>query len=481
VPFTDATVSRLAGSTHNLWRKVVRYRGVGLLGLNAHPSHRKGGLRTEAEVRAVARSIKARAWTVTFAGLGINLALGVLYSWSVVAKTLTKPLAEGGWGWSAGQASLPYAIAVGVFAISMVFAGRAQDRFGPRIVATIGGALCGIGMMVSGFATADSALPITVGFGVLTGIGIGLGYASATPAAVKWFPPSRKGLITGLVVAGFGLASVYIAPLTTWLLHTQQVAGTFRILGVAFFVVTVGLAQLLRNPPVGYTPAENNAATADTADAPAASRTDYEWTEMVRTRQFALLWLMFAFASFAGLMIIGHMAKIAALQLTSIDLGFVLVAVLALGNASGRVVAGLVADKLGGIRTMLGVFVLQAAMMGLLAISATPLALVPVAAVVGFCYGANLSLFPSTTAGYFGTKNLGVNYGLVFTAWGVGGVFGSLTAGSIVDSTGSYGVAYTIAAGLCLAAAALTFGTKPPAPRVMPISIERDGTKQAAA
>lgn len=417
------------------------------------------------------RSVSLRAWVVTLAGLGINLALGVLYSWSVIAKTLTKPLAEGGWGWTSGAASLPYAIACGVFAVAMVFAGRAQDRFGPRIVATIGGTLCGVGMIVSSFATPESALPVILGFGVLTGIGIGLGYAAATPAAVKWFPPSRKGFVTGIVVAGFGLASVYIAPLTTWLLGAQQVEGTFRILGIAFLLVTVGLSQLLQNPPAGYAPPAEKPASAAHKEATGHSE-DYEWHEMVRTRQFALMWLMYAFASFAGLMIIGHMAKIAALQLTSIDLGFVLVAVLAIGNASGRVVAGAVADRVGGIRTMLGVFVLQAAMMGVLAVSSAALSLVPVAAGVGFCYGANLSLFPSTTAGYFGTKNMGVNYGLVFTAWGVGGVFGSLTAGSIVDSTGTYGVAYAIAAGLCLVAAALTFATRPPEPRALPVSVE---------
>ena len=148
-------------------------------------------------------------------------------------------------------------------------------------------------------------------------------------------------------------------------------------------------------------------------------------------------------------MIIGHMAKITAKQLPAgLDLGFFLVAVLALGNAAGRIVAGIVADRIGGVRTMTAVFVTQAALMGL-AFSATPLALVPVAVAVGFCYGANLSLFPSTTAGFFGTKNLGVNYGLVFTAWGMGGVFGSMTAGTIVDSTGSYGLAYAVALPSC--------------------------------
>lgn len=419
----------------------------------------------------------SRGWIVALAGLGINLALGVLYSWSVIAKTLTKPVAAGGWGWTAGQASLPYAIAVGVFAVTMVFAGRAQDRFGPRIVATLGGALCGLGLVVASFGSAGNALPLLAGFGGLTGFGIGLGYAASTPAAVKWFAAERKGFITGLVVAGFGLASIYIAPLTTWLLHTRHVSGTFRVLGVAFIVVTVVLAQLLTNPPAGYV-AESRPTAARSAGG--AKRADeYEWTEMMRTPQFALLWLMYACSAFAGLMIIGHMAKIAAAQLPGVDLGFVLVAVLAVGNASGRVVAGIVADRVGGIRTMLVVFVAQAALMGALAFAGSTALLVPVAALVGFCYGANLSLFPSTTAGYFGTRNMGVNYGLVFTAWGVGGVFGSMTAGTIVDSTGAYSLAYAVAAGLCLFAASLTFATKPPHPRAEPVSLP-DAAEKAA-
>lgn len=417
------------------------------------------------------RTTTSRGWIVTLAGLGINLALGVLYAWSIVAKSL---VAE--WGWTVGSASLPYALAVGVFALSMVFAGRAQDRLGPRVVATMGGALTGLGMIVASLASNGNGTPIVLGFGVMAGVGIGLGYAAATPAAVKWFPPARKGLITGLVVSGFGLASVYIAPLTQTLLAEYGISATFRFLGIGFLIATVGLAQLLKNPPAGYVPATSGAtpvrgqgiAAAAGAVAPAVTPPvvprDFEWREMVRTRQFALLWLMYAFAAFAGLMIIGHMAKIAALQLSGVDLGFVLVGVLALGNAAGRVVAGVVSDKIGGIRTMFVVFVLQAVMMGLLWVSGTPAMLVPVAAFVGFCYGANLSLFPSTTAGYFGTRNLGVNYGLVFTAWGVGGVFGSMTAGSIVDSTGSYAIAYAVAAGLCLFAAGLTFVTTPPAP-----------------
>ena len=309
----------------------------------------------------MARTAASRGWIVTFAGLGLNLALGILYSWSIIAKTLSKSVAEGGWGWSAGEASLPYAVAVGVFALSMVFAGRAQDRFGPRVVATLGGALCGAGLLVASLGTQTQRLPIVLGFGLLTGLGIGLGYAAATPAAVKWFSPARKGLITGIVVSGFGLASVYIAPLTSWLLGAYGVAGTFRTLGVAFTFVTITFASLLSNPPAGVRASHLRPRRPLRRRGVAA---DYDWREMVRTKQFVLLWLMYAFAAFAGLMIIGHMAKIAALQLSAIDLGFVLVAVLAIGNALGRLVAGIVADRIGGIPTMRIVFIAQAVMMG---------------------------------------------------------------------------------------------------------------------
>lgn len=404
-------------------------------------------------------SSNKKGWIVTLAGLGINLALGVLYSWSVISKALQDPKA--GWGWSAQQASLPYSIACGVFAIMMVFAGRAQDKFGPRLVASIGGALTGMGLIIASFAAKTDTFLMIAGFGILAGTGIGLGYASATPAAIKWFPPAKKGLISGIVVSGFGLASAYIAPATQGLLGAFGINRTFLILGIAFFVATVLLSQLLVNPPDGY-----SVGSASTAKGVPVRQDEYEWHEMIKTLQFYLLWLMYAFASFAGLMIIGHLAKIAAAQLPGVELGFLLVAILAIGNASGRVIAGMVSDKLGRTRTMLLVFVLQALMMLVLA-SATSVPLLVLAALfIGFNYGANLSLFPSITADYFGTKNLGVNYGLVFTAWGIGGVFGGMVAARIVDATGSYNLSYTVAAVLCAAAAALTFVTK--APRAVP-------------
>lgn len=419
----------------------------------------------------------SRGALVTLAGAGINLALGVLYTWSVVAKTLTQTADQGGtYLWTSQQANWPYAVAVGTFALMMVFAGRAQDRLGPRWVATAGGVLVGSGLLVASLSPTTlgaGTFPtlMTVGFGLLTGSGIGLAYAATTPAAVKWFHPSRKGLITGIVVGGFGMAPVYAAPLTTALLKAYGVSATFQILGVAFLVVIVALAQLLRNPDADFVPAvpasfEKRPASA--RGSVTALKAEYSWHEMLRKPQFYVLWLMYMFVAFAGLMMIGHMAKIAA-QLfdaeTAKTMGFVLVVALALGNGTGRPVTGIISDRIGRKWTMVAVFLSQAVVMLLLGRATSIPMLLLVVAAIGFNYGANLTLFPATTADYFGTRNLGVNYGLLFTAWGIGGVFGSQVAAGIVDRTGSYAVAYTTSAVLCLLAVGLAVIVRPPRPR----------------
>src|SRR4030042_3770488 len=190
-----------------------------------------------------------RGWIVTFSGMGLNLALGVLYSWSVFGKQFTDAVDKGGFGWSKTNAALPYTVALAFFAAMMVPAGRLQDKFGPRIVATIGALLTGLGLVVTAFSSPGNILPALFGFGVMAGTGIGLGYASATPAAVKWFPPEKKGLITGIVVSGFGLASVYIAPVSRSFLAAYGVKGAFVILGISFGVISFILAQFINNPP----------------------------------------------------------------------------------------------------------------------------------------------------------------------------------------------------------------------------------------
>jgi OFA family oxalate/formate antiporter-like MFS transporter len=340
-------------------------------------------------------------------------------------------------------------------------------------VATLGGFFCGVGFIIASLG--QSLLGVVIGFGVLAGTGIGFGYASATPPAVKWFPPARTGLIAGLVVAGFGLASVYIAPLANHLLARFGIQNTFMILGIAFWIAVVLLAQLVKNPPAGYKPLVNpgpsKAATPGRAKALSAVG-DYEWHEMLRTPQFYLLWIMFVFGAGAGLMIIGKLAKIVDLQ-AGIKAGFVFVALLAIGNAAGRVMAGLLSDKIGRTWTMFSVFVFQALLMFLLRGLDTYSSLSVASVLIGFNYGANLSVFPSATKDYFGLKNFGVNYGFIFTAWGVGGILGPILSGRIFDASKNFNNAYLIASVCLIIAAALTFIVRPPKAKAEETVVEK--------
>lgn len=408
-------------------------------------------------------------WSVTFAGMGINLALGILYTWSVISKGVPDE-----WGWSEAAKSLPYAIACLIFAAIMVPAGRMQDRIGPRIVATIGGVLVGVGMILASFTS--SPFGYVIGFGVLAGAGIGFGYASATPPAVKWFPPAKTGMIAGIVVSGFGLASVYASPLTRWLISATDgllgrsgLANAVLLLGLGFLVVVVGLSQLLRAPHRVLQFIKGLGPAGELKEAEKAPRKKENFTpgEMLCTWQFYLLWFMYACGAGAGLMVISKLATIVKVQ-ANLELGFILVAVLAIGNGAGRIVAGMLSDRLGRKAMLILCFVIQALLIFLLSrarqdsVLANVFVLSVLSALIGANYGANLSLFPSITKDYYGLKHFGVNYGLVFTAWGFGGFVLSLLAGKVYDLLHTFNFAYYCSAILLVIAAAVTFIVKEP-------------------
>lgn len=393
-------------------------------------------------------SPKNRGWRVTFAGTGINLALGVLYTWSVIKAAI-----PGDWEWTAAQKSDPYALACFVFAIAMIPAGRLQDKIGPRRVATIGGAMVALGCVLAGLA-GSSYLGFVVGFGIFGGIGIGFGYAAATPAAVKWFPASQTGLIAGLVVAGFGLASVYIAPAAQALLAAYGVSKTMIILGVTFFIIVVGLAQLLRNPPQDYQPFDSKAASRPAGIAASRTPVDMDWHQMIRTSNFWVFWTMYVFGAAAGLMVIGSAASMASASLG--QAAFMAVVVLSVGNAGGRILAGVVSDRIGRQMTLFIAFLLQSVMVLLpLYFGKNAPVLLFAVLLIGACYGANLTLFPSATKDHFGLRSFGMNYGVMFTAWGVGGLILPRIAGMVKDITGKEDMAFYIASGLMICGALL--------------------------
>lgn len=405
---------------------------------------------------------KNHGWLVTFSGLGINLALGILYTWSMFKTAIEKDF-----GWKGNQLNDPYALCCLVFAFTMIFAGRCQDKFGPRVTASIGGLLVGAGMVL--ISTTNSYATWLLGFGVLVGVGIGFGYSSTTPPALKWFPPAKTGLIAGLVVAGFGLAPIYLAPTSQYLLAQFGLKQSMLIFGVAFTVIVVGLAQLLKNPPAGYV-----AATKSASANPAAVN-NFSPGEIIRQPAFWLLWILYFIGAGAGLMVISSVSGMA--KKTMGTQAFIAVAVMAIGNAGGRIIAGILSDKIGRRWTLMLVLAIQAALM-FVAIPVTASTdgakyiIVLVATFIGFNYGANLALFPSFTKDLWGLKNFGMNYGVLFTAWGVGGFALSRLQAMLFEASkdaagkGNYESSFITAGVLLLVGAALTLLLKSPSNKI---------------
>jgi MFS transporter, OFA family, oxalate/formate antiporter len=406
-------------------------------------------------------SIKNKGWVVTFGGTGINLALGILYTWSIFKGAIRQSIEAGGEGafeWNLASLNDPYAVCCIVFAFAMILAGKCQDRFGPRITAFIGGILVGLGFIWISQTT--DYLTWVLGFGVLAGVGIGFGYSAATPPALKWFPAKKTGLIAGLVVAGFGLASVYIAPLSKYFLGIWNLQNSMLFFGIAFTIVVCALSMLLVNPPDGYVPEDDTNAGSGQKVRPIPVQNDSRPSDMMKKPSFYIIWFIYFIGAGSGLMVIGSVAGMAKKSMG--EMAFLVVAIMAIGNACGRITAGVLSDKIGRRLTLSIMLSFQAVLM-LIAIpvvggeSSSAIILVLLATFIGFNYGTNLSLFPSLTKDHWGLENFGVNYGIVFTAWGVGGFVMGRVSQMLIAHSGSYNSSFLTAFALLIVGAFLTF------------------------
>ena len=403
---------------------------------------------------------------VILGALIVQLCLGSIYAWSFFQTALRD--GAGAYIWDPLYTQLPFAAGLASFALFMIFAGRWQDRVGPRKVATVGGILLGIGYisaffvdMVTGGDAFLGTVYLVITYGIIGGAGIGFAYVCPIAALVKWFP-DKKGTITGIAVAGFGAGALVFGYLEQYLLVLYNVPATANIgmpmliLGIIYLVLVVLGAQVLTNPPEGWLPAGYTLPTT-TADGKGEGVLP---GAMIKTSTFWLLWLMFVFAATAGLMTLGNV-KSAALLIDPTADAVILVGVMSLLNAAGRIVWGATSDKIGRENTMIIMFSVLAvgmfafAWMSTIAISWY--AVMAIASLIGFCFGGNFALFPSATADFFGTKNVGKNYGVMFTAYGIAGITGAFVAGPIVSITNSYYMAFVITGVLAIIAVLFTF------------------------
>ena len=392
-------------------------------------------------------------WLVVVGALIIQICLGAIYSWSVFVSPLKDVFS-----YSTTQTQIVFSLALATFALVMIFAGKLQDKMGPRIIATLGGIVLGTGYLLASF-TGGSFPLIALTVGIIGGAGIGLAYVCPIAACVKWFP-DKRGMVTGLAVAGFGAGAWIFAKIAASFIETYGLLTSFMYLGFIFMVAVVMGAQLLRNPPAGWKPTGWNPPEFKSKT---FSVEDFEWRNMVKLQQFWMLWIMFVFGAAGGLLVIGILQPYGVHSGLSAAAAANAVGVLALFNGAGRIIWGTVSDKIGRKHAMTLMFLLQGVMMlAIIEMGSTEMTLSIAAAWVGFNFGGNLALFPSTTADFFGTKNVGINYGLMFTAYGVAGIAGPILAGSVFDMTGSYMWAFIPAGIACLIAASISIGLKPP-------------------
>ncbi|MBZ5647641.1 MAG: OFA family MFS transporter [Acidobacteriia bacterium] len=390
-------------------------------------------------------------WWRVVGGLSMNLALGSLYAWSVFIAPLEKEFK-----WKRVDTAMVFTIAVVVFAITFVIAGRLQDKLGPFKISLIGGVLVSVGFFLCAYTSSLTYLFIC--FGVIGGLGNGFGYSTPIPVMAKWFP-DRRGLAVGLAVAGYGGGSAIFGPLSnSYLIPAVGWRTTFQILGAVFFVMTVFGAFLLKNPPAGYKPA-------GWAPAPASksAATTYEFTpsETLRTSTFYFMWVAYALGTAAGLMVISQLIPFFKESLKNSGLSPVAITayassaiiVGAVGNAAGRILSGWMSDAIGRINVLRLMIAISAVVMPLLyLIGGNVAGLFAAVFVVYWCYGTQLSVNGSAASDFWGTKNAGINYGMLFTAWGVAGVLGGRIGGVLYDKYKNYQAAFYTAAALAVVA-----------------------------
>ncbi len=379
-------------------------------------------------------------WSVVFGAVLLQLCLGAIYSWSLFNQPLMDKF-----GWSSSEVVMTFSIAIFCFAASTLISGRLQDRIGPKKVAMIGGLLYGGGLLLA--SQAESLGMLYFAYGVLAGAGVGFAYVCPLATCVKWFP-EKKGLINGIAVGAFGLGALVFKSVIVYLLETVGVSDAFLYLGLIYAVLVLIGAQFLRVPE------------AKPAGSQVTAAIEMKPGEMIRTSAFRLLWPIYLFGCISGLLVIG-LAKDIGIELAGLEpaVAAEAVGVIALFNAGGRLAWGVLSDKFGRLRMLLAMCVLTASSMLVLAF--VPMSFVvffAALAAVSFCFGGFLALFPTIIGEFFGTRNLGGNYGIVYQAYGVAALAGPF----IIAAVGDLHSTFMIAGALAIIGAVLTLKVRVP-------------------
>ena len=392
---------------------------------------------------------------IAAAGVMMQVALGAVYAWSVFQIPL-----EEHYGASSSAVKLTFSITILALGFAAFFGGLWMRSAGPRTVAIAAGILYGGGVLLAGVSS-GSLILLYLTYGLIGGIGIGLGYIVPIATLIKWFP-DKRGFITGVAVAGFGAGALVTTIIARIILASGVgVFPTFAILGVIYLIAVVGAALFMRNPPEGWKP---EGWEPDTGEASAGtSGENYVIRDALKTWQWYALWVLLFLNVTAGISIISEASPMAQ-EISGVgpNVAAGLVIIISVSNAIGRFLWAWLSDAIGRKWVFFTMFVLQAVLFLLLPLIGLYFLLAIVSFIIVSCYGGGFGTMPSFAADYFGSRDVGTIYGLMLTAWGVGGVLGPLLISSIIDATQSYTLAFYIIAAIMVGSAIFTFFVRPP-------------------
>jgi OFA family oxalate/formate antiporter-like MFS transporter len=403
--------------------------------------------------------VKENRWLVAAAAIVTQVCLGAVYGWSVFVAPLVSAT-----GWSLTQVSLTFTLAIACLGVGTIVGGLWLDRSGPRPVVTLAGLLYGAGYLLAAwFVTRRSLAGVYLSYGVLGGVGMGMGYITPVATIAKWFP-DRRGLMTGVAVAGYGAGALIMSPFAARSIAARGVPATFAILGIVYFTLIAIASRFYANPPAGWRPA---GWTPSGAVLRAASTYDFTVREAMRTLPFWTLWLMLFLNVSAGIMIISQASPMAQQTVGMTPVAAAgMVGIISMFNGAGRVFWAWVSDAIGRARVYLLLYLIQAAIFFLLPRLTSVTAFSAALAVIGLCYGGGFGTMPSFTADFFGAKFIGGIYGWILLAWAAAAIPSPLLIARLRETTGRYDQAIVSIAFVLLVATILPLVVRRPHPAV---------------
>jgi OFA family oxalate/formate antiporter-like MFS transporter len=389
---------------------------------------------------------------IAAAGVVMQIALGAVYAWSVFRIPLTTA-----YGWTISEVTLTFTIAIFVLGFAAFAGGVWMRRAGPRRVALCAGLLYGLGIFLASFS-GGRLWWLYGSYGLMGGIGLGLGYIVPVATLVKWFP-DRRGMITGLAVTGFGAGALITAPIATRLIAAVGPTRTFAILGIAYLIAVTAAASFMQNPPQGYSPT----GWTPTAAAQARAARAHTLADALRTWQWYGLWMLLFLNTTAGIAIISQAAPMAE-EVTGATAARAagMVGIIAIANGAGRLLWAWLSDAVGRRSVFLMMFPIQALVFAVLPSIESFAIFTALLCAVLLCYGGGFGTLPAFAADYFGTENVGSIYGLILTAWSVAGILGPMLIATLRENTGRYNEGLYLIAVLMLASTLIPAAIRPP-------------------